>query len=80
MKLKTLKDFEEQPKEHEWGEGNHEEDCVACERNKTLEKLKQEAIKWVKEMNMDKYENNLWKAFFNISEDDLKGGLENDRN
>ncbi len=84
-KLKTLKDFQDLPIEHEWGEGKHIDDCIACERNQTLEELKAEAIKDLiniydleKILNVklnDKSINILnkyimWKN--NITEEDLK--------
>ena len=88
-KLKTLKDIELRDEIHK----TH--DCKACEgfsnctdelENNILNKIKQEAIKWIKSYNIDKDswtgkdipspENNLicvWiKHFFNITEEDLK--------
>ena len=67
MKLKTLKDFDEG--EHKWGKGRHRDDCIACERNETLIELKEEAVKWVNSSIVDEKK---MKAFFNITDDDLK--------
>ena len=80
MKLKTLKDID-------WKELGHG-DSVDIVENDTLrhfkialypstyrKKLKQEAIKHIKELelNPDQYPSVKWiKHFFNITEDDLK--------
>jgi len=60
MKLKTLKDL--------WGvvEDTDMHDWVS------VQKLRQEAIKWVKSGNLGDED---WMEFFNITENDLKGGV-----
>ncbi len=66
MKLKTLKDLKVGCK-----------NCLGGWVN--YNKLKQEAIKWAKSKGvMREIEWSDWVEFFNISEEDLKGGLEND--
>ncbi len=64
MKLKTLKDIVNEDWSKDgfyWADANE---------------LKQEAIKWVEEM-VAGVKRNWVMHFFNISEKDLKGGLEN---
>ena len=48
------------------------------EINETLDLLRQEAIKWLKVMNKEDWDNrtyitDVWKDFFNITDEDLKG-------
>ena len=106
--LKTLKDFYELGEisaeiEHTvrqahmndgsgYDESNYCVRCVDRARQETLEKLKQEAIKWVKEFKHKTGKTSLGKfgkntcagvcygfiQFFNITEEDLKGGKTNE--
>ena len=71
-KLKTLKDFKVNPKSWAGAMAN-------AGRKYTIDipELKQEAIKWVKELSKDGIKENvsIWKwtkHFFNITEEDLK--------
>ena len=62
MKLKTLKELDDEVKD------------VCCRnycQDKFIEKVKQEAIKWVKEGPVDKKIIGFILHFFNITEEDL---------
>ena len=73
--LKTLKDMN-----FDFITPNKEckENALTRFNNFKDEKLRQEAIKWLKVMNKEDWDNrtyitDVWKDFFNITDEDLKG-------
>ena len=80
--LRTLKDMRVE-EDHVWFEKGHDEDCIGCERNGTLNQVRSEAIKWVKEdrddlvgifppLRVEKLKDiERWMKRLNITEKDL---------
>ena len=76
--LKTLKDFKDLGDPNARGEEALIRDFEQNSNNELIEQLKQEAIKWIKEMDIKKSEDYCNRMmdfiinFFNLTKEDLK--------